>query len=165
MPTDTPSRTAVTLERIALAGLGVLFVALAWPQRWFNDDAFITFRYARNLAEGHGFVWNITDPVPVEGTTSLGWTLLSALVIALRQHPTIAAQLVGLAAGVAGLVLVRVAARRVDLPVGWALVPVLLLVAHRQYVLWSVSAMETVAAVVVALAATILLAREADADG
>lgn len=34
------------------------------------DDAFITFRYARNVANGFGFVWNIGGP-QTEGFTSL----------------------------------------------------------------------------------------------
>jgi hypothetical protein len=40
------------------------------------DDAYISFRYARNLAEGHGFVFNPGSPV--EGVTNLLWTLLLA---------------------------------------------------------------------------------------
>ena len=33
------------------------------------DDAYIFFRYAENIINGFGFVWNITEP-PVEGYTS-----------------------------------------------------------------------------------------------
>ncbi len=40
------------------------------------DDAFITFRYARNLASGDGLVFNLGERV--EGATSLSWTLLLA---------------------------------------------------------------------------------------
>ncbi len=44
------------------------------------DDAFITFRYARNLAEGDGFVYN--DGAWVLGTTAPAFGLLSALLYA-----------------------------------------------------------------------------------
>ncbi len=44
---------------------------------YFPDDAYITFRFARHLSEGHGIVWNIGGP-PVEGSTSFLLTLLSA---------------------------------------------------------------------------------------
>ena len=46
------------------------------------DDAFITFRYARNLADGNGLVFNLGERV--EGVTSLSWTLLLAFVETLR---------------------------------------------------------------------------------
>jgi hypothetical protein len=41
-----------------------------------NDDAFITFTYARNLAAGHGFVFNIGERVL--GTTAPLWAMLLA---------------------------------------------------------------------------------------
>ena len=46
---------------------------------WFLcDDAFISFRYARNLLEGHGLVFNPGERV--EGYTNLLWVLeLAAL--------------------------------------------------------------------------------------
>ena len=46
------------------------------------DDAFITFRYARNLADGNGLVFNLGERV--EGVTSLSWTLLLAAVETVR---------------------------------------------------------------------------------
>jgi len=46
------------------------------------DDAFITFRYALNIATGHGFVYNLNQPVL--GTTTPLWTLILALMNAVR---------------------------------------------------------------------------------
>ncbi len=43
------------------------------------DDAYIFFRYAENIVNGYGFVWNIGE-VPVEGYTS--FLYLSTLIIA-----------------------------------------------------------------------------------
>jgi arabinofuranosyltransferase len=52
--------------------LGGLWLALG---RYFLcDDAFISFRYARNLARGAGLVYNAGERV--EGYTNLLWTLL-----------------------------------------------------------------------------------------
>jgi len=50
-------------------------------QRFFTlvDDAMVSMRYARNLAQGHGLVWNLGQP-PVEGFTNPGWVLVMALV-------------------------------------------------------------------------------------
>ena len=49
--------------------------------RYFTliDDAMISMRYAQNLAQGHGLVWNIGEK-PVEGFTNLGWTLYMAFL-------------------------------------------------------------------------------------
>lgn len=68
-----------------LAALAVLAaVVQAWVLRWTCDDAFISFRYAQNLAEGHGLVFNL-DPgePPVEGYTNFTWTLWLALAVKL----------------------------------------------------------------------------------
>ena len=49
-------------------------------RRFFSlfDDAMISMTYARNLADGHGLVWNPGERV--EGITNLGWTLYMALL-------------------------------------------------------------------------------------
>ena len=38
----------------------------------------ISMRYARNLAQGQGLVWNVGE-APIQGFTNLGWTLILAL--------------------------------------------------------------------------------------
>jgi hypothetical protein len=56
----------------------------AWFLRWTCDDAYISFRYAQHLVEGHGLRFNL-DPQepPVEGYTNFAWTLWLALGMAL----------------------------------------------------------------------------------
>jgi hypothetical protein len=58
--------------------LGTSFMAR--NERYFTlvDDAMISMRYAKHLAQGHGLVWNIGE-TPVQGFTNPGWTLLMAL--------------------------------------------------------------------------------------
>lgn len=48
---------------------------------WLGDDAMISMRYAHNLAQGHGLVWNPGERV--EGYTNFLWTMFMALVHAL----------------------------------------------------------------------------------
>ncbi len=61
-----------------LAALGVLVVgALAWP--YTVDDAFITARYARNLAAGFGYAMNPHQPS--DGVTAPLWLLPQWLAI------------------------------------------------------------------------------------
>ena len=59
------------------------------------DDAFITFRYARHLADGNGLVFNLGERV--EGVTSLSWTLLLAAVETVRLPVEPAAFVLGVA--------------------------------------------------------------------
>lgn len=72
-------RPLVVKALATLAALGVLGVAVerALAQAWLADDAFISFRYARHLAEGKGLVWNVGERV--EGFTNLLWTLTLGL--------------------------------------------------------------------------------------
>ena len=70
----TESSGLVSRSRAAwqpLAALGLLLLAIvgflvvtagAWP--YTLDDAFITFRYAENLARGCGLSFNPAPPVP-----------------------------------------------------------------------------------------------------
>lgn len=53
--------------------LVVAFSALAWMFRFIQDDAFISFRYAKNFAEGYGLVYNPGEKV--EGYTNFLWTM------------------------------------------------------------------------------------------
>jgi len=157
-PSVRASESAATL---CLLLLGVAFVFSAWPLRWYNDDTFITLRYAMNLAEGHGVVWNTVDPEPVEGCTSPAWMVLNAGALRAALDPLLVSHVVGVAAGMLGLLLTFRAARRgMNLPVWLALGAAAFLAVGRQWTIWSVSAMETVPATVLALAATLRFGRE-----
>ncbi|MGB0639809.1 MAG: hypothetical protein ACPGTU_10780, partial [Myxococcota bacterium] len=61
-----------------------------------QDDAFISFRYAENLATGSGLVYNSGEYV--EGFTNLSWTLLLAGVMSVGMEPVTASTLMGLMA-------------------------------------------------------------------
>ena len=50
----------------AAAAIAAFFALHVWWLRGVAEDAFISFRYGRNLAAGHGLVWNLGAP-PVEG--------------------------------------------------------------------------------------------------
>ena len=81
------------------ASLGIILVCLPWlallgwmaSVSWFlTDDAFISFRYARNLLEGHGLVFNPGERV--EGYSNFLWVLeLAAVWRALGVPPEDAA--------------------------------------------------------------------------
>ena len=72
-----------------LAALSVPWLALlgflAYVSRFLTDDAFISFRYARNLLEGHGLVWNPGERV--EGYSNFLWVLELAAIWAATGVP------------------------------------------------------------------------------
>jgi arabinofuranosyltransferase len=103
---------------LLLAGLVAFIGQLAqvWP--FVADDAWITFRYASNLAAGHGPNWN-ADGVRAEGFTSYGFLLLSLVPELLRFDPVVFARIVCVAsalasAGLAGLVAAELAGQGRD---------------------------------------------------
>ena len=58
---------------LKLTGCLALALGWAWINRFVQDDAFISFRYARHAAEGYGLVWNVGERV--EGYTNFLWTV------------------------------------------------------------------------------------------
>jgi hypothetical protein len=82
---DVQSNSNRSLARLDLALIaGVMLLALAaraLPGPRTIDDAFITFRYSRNIVEGQGFVYNPGSRVL--GTTTPLFTLLMAATAAI----------------------------------------------------------------------------------
>lgn len=68
-----------------------------------SEDAYITFRYARNLSEGHGLVFNLGERVM--GYTSPLWTVALSLPFALGLDPVWFARTVLVGCDVATLLL------------------------------------------------------------
>ena len=82
----------IRTEWLLVASLVTLaLLARLVPGERMVDDAYITFRYARNLVEGAGFVYNPGERVL--GTTTPLYTLLMAglpLVTGSRDSPALA---------------------------------------------------------------------------
>jgi hypothetical protein len=75
-------RTVVLAAAAAFYTVFILRTAFAVGDSWYFtlfDDAMISMRYARNLAAGHGLVWNPGE-APVEGFTNLLWTVWMAVL-------------------------------------------------------------------------------------
>jgi hypothetical protein len=109
---------------------------------FLGDDAFISFRYARNLVDGHGLVWNPGEAV--EGYTNFLWVLLMAVGMGLRIGPEVLSNLIGVASGVVVLVLLlRLSASRIGWthPLTW-LIP-LVLATSRTFTAWCTGGLAT----------------------
>ena len=69
-----PPKTALAV--VCLVGVALVLVGHAWVYDFISDDAFIIARYARNVVDGHGWVYNVGERV--EGYTSFLWVGLTA---------------------------------------------------------------------------------------
>src|SRR5689334_429433 len=78
--------------------LGIVLVArvVALSVLPLGDEAFLTFRYARNWAGGFGPVFNPGEPeAALAGTSSVGFAGLLALLLRLGLDPTSCAPVLG----------------------------------------------------------------------
>ena len=152
-------RARTASSQFGLLAIIVIFIAHAWYLWCAAEDAFISLRYARNLAAGHGLTWNVGAP-PVEGYTNFLWVVFCAGAIKLGLNPLFFAQAIGVAAGI-GLILLTYQAGRELL--GWpepvALVPALLLACAGPVATWATSGMEMTLFAFLVFASTFLIAR------
>ncbi|MCB9760501.1 MAG: hypothetical protein H6739_11735 [Alphaproteobacteria bacterium] len=146
-----------------IAGIGALALlahAALYRRRW-ADDAFITFRYARNLLNGEGLVFNPGERV--EGLTNLGWALLLTPVA--ERDPLSWASGLGLVAALGCVVLLArwCRAQALGLPETAAAMGVLTLAPWLPY--WSGMGLETAALALVVTAAWTRYPLEAQGRG
>ena len=106
MPAPTRSNLVPLLPGV------LVFALLAWKLDFLCDDAFISFRYSRNLVEGHGLRYNLAGALPVEGYSNLLWVLWLAPFEALGVDPGLAARVSSFVAGLALCLWVPAHARR-----------------------------------------------------
>lgn len=161
---------AITARRAPLpasAGEGralLLIAALTIGVRAFTgphpvDDAYITFRYAQNLADGLGLVYNPGQAVL--GTTTPLWAALLALFYRLgaTDLPWVATVLAALCDGASAFLLVLLG-RRLGWPLSGALLLGLAWALNPPSVAFATGGMETSLFVLVALGALSLAATD-----
>lgn len=125
------------------AALVVVFIFHAVYLAVPAEDSFITFRFARHLADGHGIVWNIGD-APVEGYTNFLWLVISASLIKMGLDVVLLTQVLGVLVSLAALGVTAMFARQVfELPWRYALIAVLMLAMSGPFATWASSSMET----------------------
>jgi len=156
------------LPRLLHLALGLfmptaLLIASMWRVSPFTiDDAYISYRYARNLARGLGLVYNAGERI--EGYTNFLWTLLLAAGALVGLDPDALAKVLGGAAACGALGVVYLLERRV-LPL--RSLPCLgpwLLASSIAFSGYAVFGLETPLFVLLVLAGTELLFRESDRE-
>jgi hypothetical protein len=130
-----------------------------------NDDSFISFRYARQLVDGNGLVYNPGERV--EGYTNFLWTVILAGGMRFGADPVVLSIVLGIAFFAGTLLLLSLLSRRL-IAEGGGILPMLplaaiALVLHRDAGVYATSGLETSmqAFLVTALFATLVLRDDA----
>lgn len=151
-----PDRTRSGWAVVGVAAL--VHLGLCWLFRAFlTDDAWISVRYAENLAAGEGFVWNPGGP-RVEGFSNPLLVGVEAFAHAAGWSATGAARLLGVLGGLGCIALVYASGRAV---VGEraARIAAVLTSCSAPFALWAVGGLETLLVALVLTAGTLELAR------
>jgi arabinofuranosyltransferase len=146
---------------VSVAALTVVMIYAANVERYafLGDDAFITFRYAKNLAQGLGMVWNPGEFV--EGYTNFLWVLMMSAGIRLDIAPEVLSNALGITSGLGVLFLLgRFAADRLHAthPLVW--LPLFTLALSRSFTAWSTSGLATQFFTLLVLAAQLRFVQE-----
>jgi hypothetical protein len=149
-----------------LVGLALLTAVFCWNALWFSpllvDDAFISMRYARNLAQGAGLVYNPGQRV--EGFSNFLWVLIEAGFLAAGTDVVRGVQVIGICAGAGAIWLTQALVRRVSVhgePAAW--IASALLASSSSLALWSVAGLETSFFALLLVAAVLRFERELEA--
>lgn len=145
MHSEPPTTNDTTRTwRLAALIAAPVHLGFAWRFDWLCDDAYITFRYARHLAEGRGLVFNVGETPPVEGYSNLLWTLVLGAAHAVGLDIELMARLLSVGCGLALVAMTaRVAATVLDARFVGTLAAALFVAASPTIAVWSTSGLET----------------------
>jgi hypothetical protein len=130
-----PARLVLLLALVAYVG------HVLWYD-FFSDDGFIALRYAKNLIEGHGLVFNPGERV--EGFTSLLWVLMLAGAGALGIDLLVCARIAGVAFGALAIIAAYQLARELDgRRSSWSLLAPALIAVNGSFACWAAAGLET----------------------
>jgi arabinofuranosyltransferase len=154
----SPRRPRPSLGTAVLVVSVGIYLWLCWELRAFvTDDSWISVRYAENLANGHGFVWNPGGP-RVEGYSNPLLVMIEALADLVGIPAMRAARGLGVLSGLACLVVVSVRGQQVIGRTGAAAATVLL-ACSAPIAVWAVGGLETLPMALLITVATLELAR------
>jgi hypothetical protein len=138
-----PSRVEFALLGCVVAGAVAWWIRFRLATGIVLEDALITFRFAENLAQGHGFAFNPGEPV-LGTTTPLLTLVLAGLGAPFGvEHIPALANAVLMLAGAAALVCLHLAARRSGLGAAPAFLATVLVAFHADVVWSAAGGMET----------------------
>src|SRR5215471_11280157 len=139
---EPAERPAARAGWLLLGAAAVVLVVHSLAYHFVTDDAYISFVYARNLAEHGELSFNLGHPV--EGYTNFSWTFALGVAMLAGIPPEWSSRVLGTACGLATLYVVfRIAERALGRRTPWAAVPALLLACSSGFACWSSGGLET----------------------
>lgn len=141
----TPPLRSRALEKVAYVAVLATYLVHALRFHFVCDDAYISFRYARNLAAGLGLRFNPGESPPVEGFSNLLWVLVMSLFEWAKLPPAVGSCVVSVSCGALLILLVmRHVCRQVGAPRGVVFCAGFFLVLFPPVAVWSMGGLETV---------------------
>ena len=123
-----------------LATGAALLAGMLSYKGYIKDDAFISFRFARNLADGNGIVFNAGEHV--EGYTNFLWVVLHAPVFWFGGDPVVWSKVLGALCSLGTMVLVFLTVRWLHgRPSPFHYIGPLLIATSTSVALWAMSGM------------------------
>ncbi len=121
----------------------IVFLILCLKISFLSDDAFISFRYAKNFVNGNGLVFNPGERV--EGYTNFLWVMISALFIKLNADPMTCSRILSVIFSFLTIFLTYLIANKIFGITGLiSFLGAVLLALNPGFVLWSYSGLETI---------------------
>jgi hypothetical protein len=127
---------------LAIALLLALGLSLSHFGEALQDDAYISFIYARNFARGAGFVYNVGEPA-VEGYTNFLWTAMIGFAIRIGLDPVVFVQVAGIGCALGAVLLTYLLARAMEARAIVAAAAALLLASKQTLAIEAVGGLET----------------------
>jgi len=161
-PQPTPIRW---WEWLPLLGTGALLSVCMHANRgYIKDDAFISYRYALNLARGNGMVYNLDERV--EGYTNFLWIVFTAPAFWVGADPVVWSKVMGAGCGLGTMVLIFLMTRwlRDGQPSPAHYVAPLIFASSASIALWTMSGMAPVLIMLCGTAAIYYLWRALEED-
>ncbi len=142
LPSDRQAKRRAFV--VALAAAVPLLAFFVWRYDFVCDDAYISFRYSRHLAEGRGLVFNVGESPPVEGYSNFLWVVWLALFEWIGIDITIAARASSIATGFVLLAaVIRFMQRRLALTTAELAASAVVLACLPSLSLWCTGGLET----------------------
>ncbi len=143
--------------------VAVISIMLFMQILYFNftlDDVLISLKYAENIANGNGYVWNVGQKIGA--STNFVLPLVQALMFKVGLDMEVGTKLLGILLSIFCLILIYLITREFlsEEEKNWAILPVILLGLMPSFAIWSVSAMGAVVFMAILLLATYLFIKE-----
>jgi arabinofuranosyltransferase len=143
----------------ALIGLAVFALNLAYFSHARSDDAYISFRYAKNFANGYGLVFNPGQP-PVEGYSNFLWVVLLGGAAKLGFDIPSAAQVFSVMLAAIAMSELALALQRLNYHGLWITAACVWLGVSGSFAMWALPGLETMLLAALIMLAWLLVERE-----